>query len=600
VEEKLIALNSCYGFITKYSLSESQRQRMTYPKHVKGHITVFPNNVEEVATRVLPHPLLKVMDDIHVSWQGIEKPAPRDLSVLLSVRRSVVERALLWLKMYNPLYAGVRIDVDEMNSWGAPPHGVPSQVYNRLQRNEPSAWEKTRTAHLVPPTERGLEEEEQVDVREILAKLSEGGEVEAYEVGSGPCEGDGGIEEESNVIIQEVSASGMFALDVLPEVQDAEKLQYVCDALKGDSPLTASPEKVWPGSAEVGYEGASEPYILVSRGETFADSKDVHFFAKTFPTLFPVGDGGPRQAEESLADLAREVGEAAYIQADGLACSAVSSRNLGLGTWAREVLRRHGGRFARHHIFSFLVFNILVRMRNQRVSMMSVKRRSFNEVKRVVNSLGLQRLEVAKMQLMASGKTTDADVMDLLRSLSLYGYRQPMSRELRLSMRLKIKSLIIRNGTPAIWFTLNPNDITNPVKLRLAAYRTRESGEAEEFLRSLDMTYKRARLAISDPVSSVLFFHREISMFFAHYVNVGGDSVFGRVSEYFGAVETNERGSLHLHGLLWLQGNLGLHDMFHGIDETEQQLYRDRVIEYVDSVFTEVRSCVGRYVMKQI
>ncbi|PVH91108.1 hypothetical protein DM02DRAFT_369837 [Periconia macrospinosa] len=90
VEEKLIALNSCYGFITKYSLSEGERLRTTYPKHVKGHITVFPNNVEEVATHVLPHPLLKVMDDIHVSWQGAEKPAPKDLSVLLSVRRSVV------------------------------------------------------------------------------------------------------------------------------------------------------------------------------------------------------------------------------------------------------------------------------------------------------------------------------------------------------------------------------------------------------------------------------------------------------------------------------------------------------------------------------
>ncbi|KAJ4175403.1 hypothetical protein NW755_014920, partial [Fusarium falciforme] len=57
VEEKLIRLNSCYGFITKYSIAEGQRQSVTYPKHVKGHITVFPNNVQELATRILPHPL---------------------------------------------------------------------------------------------------------------------------------------------------------------------------------------------------------------------------------------------------------------------------------------------------------------------------------------------------------------------------------------------------------------------------------------------------------------------------------------------------------------------------------------------------------------
>ncbi|EXA31084.1 hypothetical protein FOVG_17568 [Fusarium oxysporum f. sp. pisi HDV247] len=50
---------------------------------------------------------------------------------------------------------------------------------------------------------------------------------------------------------------------------------------------------------------------------------------------------------------------------------------------------------------------------------------------------------------------------------------------------------------PAIWYMLNPNDITNPIKLKLTACRTRETEEAEKFL-GLDQAYKRARLAISD------------------------------------------------------------------------------------------------------
>lgn len=112
VEEKLIALNSCYGFITKYSIPEGHRQNARYPRHAKGHITVFPNNVQELATRVLPHPILKVMDDIHVSWQGPEKPVPSGLSV----RRRVVEKALVWLKRHNPLYVDIDIDTAELNS----------------------------------------------------------------------------------------------------------------------------------------------------------------------------------------------------------------------------------------------------------------------------------------------------------------------------------------------------------------------------------------------------------------------------------------------------------------------------------------------------
>jgi hypothetical protein len=82
-----------------------------------------------------------------------------------------MEKALLWLKRHNPLYADIDIDTAELDSWDAPPHGVPSQVYERLERNELSAWEKARIGQLVPPIERGLEDEGSVDIREVLAIL---------------------------------------------------------------------------------------------------------------------------------------------------------------------------------------------------------------------------------------------------------------------------------------------------------------------------------------------------------------------------------------------------------------------------------------------
>lgn len=129
IEEKLIALNSCYGFIIKHSVLEGKRRSVKYLKHIKGHITVFLNNVQELVTNVLPHPLFKVMEEI----------GPRDLSALLSVQRRAVQKALVWLKRNNPLYEKIHIDTAEMDSWGAPSHGVPSQVYARLERNEQSA-----------------------------------------------------------------------------------------------------------------------------------------------------------------------------------------------------------------------------------------------------------------------------------------------------------------------------------------------------------------------------------------------------------------------------------------------------------------------------
>jgi hypothetical protein len=614
VEEKLISLNSCYGFITKYSVTDGQRQGVMYPKHVKGHITVFPNNVQELVTKVLPHPLVKVMDEIHVSWHGARKPGPSDLSRLLSVRRRVVERALAWLQRNNPHYRDVEVDEAEMVGWGAPPHNVPSQILQRMEHNEPSAWEKVRTAHIVPPAERGIDDEDAADIDEVIAMLRRedqvgGDDQEAsrsrevlFSDGGSDGDSDGANGENrgarsgsSEVVIHEVSSSGMFALDAQPDITDAERLQFACEAVEEDGEQEVGQAvpgqrrmQGWAGSTSVRRGLGMEPYISVSRGEDFADSFDPWFFAQTFPSLLPFGTGGPRLAEESTVITGGE-GDAGIDEgAEASARSLLASRNMSLTAWAEAVLRRHGGRFATHHIFAFLVFNLGVRSRNRRVSMLSVSRKEFPAVERIIRSLSRERLDLAQRELELSGKTADEGIKGLLKSLSLYGFRQPMSREHRLSLRRKIKSLIVRYGVPAIWFTLNPNDITSPVKLRLAAYRTHNPEGAEAFLMSLDIAYKRARLAISDPVSSAIFFHREISLFFEYYIKVGGESVFGRISQYFGAVETNERGALHIYSLMWLQGNKQLSSVLADVRGEEGALYGDRIVEYVDSIFSEV------------
>ncbi|EXK77373.1 hypothetical protein FOQG_17914 [Fusarium oxysporum f. sp. raphani 54005] len=524
VEEKLIALNSCYGFITRYSISDGHRQGVTYPRHVKGHITVFPNNVQELVKNVLPHPLLKVLDDIHVSWQGQENRAPSDLSALLSARRRVVEKALLWLKRHNHLYNDISIDIAEMNSWDTPAHGVPSQVFERLERNEPSAREKTQTAHIVPPTERGIDDHDPIDIQEIVGALLE------EQNAPGVATGNDCVNRDDDGII------GYYLLESMGEAT-------VEDQGRGNA---------WRASAKVRHDRVAEPYIAISRGQDFADPFDTWYLARAFPSLLPRGMGGPRQAEECVV-AEREVAPQ-ICEAVAAARRLVSSRNMTLEAWAKLV-QGHGGRFASHPVFLFLAFNIRVRSRNRRASMASIRKSDFSQVESIIKELTAARLEKASIELESSGKTADPAVNQLLRSLSLYGYRQPMSRESRLTMRRKIKSLIVRYGIPAIWFTLNPNDITNPIKLKLAAYRTRETEEAEKFLRSLDQAYKRARLAISDPVSSAIFFHREVSMFFEHYVNVGEESVFGLVSQ-------DAQGEEHV-------------------------AYRKRVIDYVDSIFSE-------------
>ncbi|KAK3358121.1 hypothetical protein B0T25DRAFT_449875, partial [Lasiosphaeria hispida] len=54
-------------------------------KHIVGHVMVFPNNMELLATKILPYPLLLILEQVHVIWTGLEWPMPQDISKLLSV-----------------------------------------------------------------------------------------------------------------------------------------------------------------------------------------------------------------------------------------------------------------------------------------------------------------------------------------------------------------------------------------------------------------------------------------------------------------------------------------------------------------------------------
>lgn len=287
-----------------------------------------------------------------MSWQGKEKPAPSDLSALLFVRRSVVERALLWLKRHNPLYATIEIDTAELESWEESFHGVPSQVYDRLERNEPSAREKTQTAHIDPPSERGVEDQGAPEIQEIMASLQKEQNALGDAAGDEPVlEEEGGERVTHNSDgLHEIGSSGMFSLDCRPDIAEPEKLLYLLGSMGEVTASEQTRSSAWVGSATVRHCRPSEPYIA---GQDFADPLDIWFLAKTFPSLFPLGKGAPRQAEECAAD-AKSDGQR-LMDSEVAARQLVASRNMSLEAWAKIMLQRHGGRFAAHPIFPFLV-----------------------------------------------------------------------------------------------------------------------------------------------------------------------------------------------------------------------------------------------------
>ncbi|KAJ6786516.1 hypothetical protein PWT90_09252 [Aphanocladium album] len=112
----------------------------------------------------------------------------------------------------------------------------------RKERNEPSAWERTRTAQVVPPSERVMDGDSPVEIEEILATLCQGDDVpdrpsREREWGGGETHGGRDASAGSYKAaarIDESISSALFPVDGTPSVLDAAKLGFAGHAVRGD------------------------------------------------------------------------------------------------------------------------------------------------------------------------------------------------------------------------------------------------------------------------------------------------------------------------------------------------------------------------------
>ncbi|KAJ4125133.1 hypothetical protein NW765_015523 [Fusarium oxysporum] len=216
-----------------------------------------------------------------------------------------------------------------MNSWDTPAHGVPSQVFERLERNEPSAREKTQTAHIVPPTERGIDDHDPIDIQEIVGALLE------EQITPGVATGydcvnrdDGRGADDKGERLYETGSSGIFDLDGWPDITDAGKLRHLLESMGEAAVEGQGRRNTWRALTKVWHDRVAEPCIAISRGEDFADHFDTWYLAREFLSLLPRGMGGPRQVEEWV--VAEREAALQICEAEFAARRLVSSRNMTL------------------------------------------------------------------------------------------------------------------------------------------------------------------------------------------------------------------------------------------------------------------------------
>ncbi|KAJ5117595.1 hypothetical protein N7448_011227 [Penicillium atrosanguineum] len=112
---------------------------------------------------------------------------------------------------------------------------------------------------------------------------------------------------------------------------------------------------------------------------------------------------------------------------------------------------------------------------------------------------------------------------------------------------------------PAFWLIINPSDLQNPLILVLAGVQCPTNLSANV------ISAIRYVIATSDPVAMARFFHYIYKAVLDGLLGSKSTDIriLRDISNYFGVVESNRRGMLHLYIVVWVRGNLGfirLHD----------------------------------------
>jgi hypothetical protein len=243
-----------------------------------------------------------------------------------------------------------------------------------------------------------------------------------------------------------------------------------------------------------------------------------------YPTLFPYGTG-------AFEDSSRPV-------------------KISFKKQIQYLLSYHDRRFEEHHSFIFIVFNMLQRREACLHARLMTSKPFFSKTADQIVSLNADDIkqvlnDFEKNKIGASSRNPQVNA--LLSQVKAVGGKVMGSVHSRSALRNQIHGLIFNQGLPSIFLTINPADINSRVALYFAGVNL----DLDAIIPSnLPSTYERAQIIASHPVATAKFFHRLITTVLE--TMIAGERVLGPVKAYFGTVESQGRGSLHLHMLIWL------------------------------------------------
>ena len=281
-----------------------------------------------------------------------------------------------------------------------------------------------------------------------------------------------------------------------------------------------------------------------------------NLFERAFPCLFPYGEGGlesPRIVPVSFQEHVK---------------------------WC---LRYHDRRFRTNETFPFVAFGIQRKREALASARIQMKRSSFQKDARILSTISLGRLERAQEQEARGLPISDPAVRLLHQNIYAAAGRVVGTDQRRYQLRSKIWSMTLAMNPPSLWLTINPCDLHDPIAQVFAG----QDIDLDHFVATAGPAKEdRAINIANDPFASALFFRTIITIVLETLFGIRASErkitrekgVFGYVNGYIASVESQNRGSLHAHMLLWLVDAPTNEEMNNLLKTTE---FKERVLRFI-------------------
>ena len=225
---------------------------------------------------------------------------------------------------------------------------------------------------------------------------------------------------------------------------------------------------------------------------------------------------------------------------------------------------------------------------------LKVKRSNFDSVAADFAAVSPETVHIVSERV-AQGDTATANsdeerkVLNLMKQINVITSHVPGSSASRVAMRNEIRGLMMDQGLPSFYITINPADVFNPLVKFLAGSEIDIDNLLPE---DVPNYWEQTMLIAKNPAIAARFFNLYMKAFISAVLGYdpkqkrleGG--ILGVVKAYYGCVEARGRGTLHCHMLIWVEGGLNPNEIKNKILEENDTEFHNRLLAFLDDTIS--------------